>query len=93
MTHDLSLVDTVRASRLVLAGIDGAGEHFDQVLAECVSDPHGDGVERLISALVSQSAELASMVTGGDPSRFFLDVLAVATASGAEGATRPDGES
>ncbi|MCD5419299.1 hypothetical protein LRS71_06960 [Rhodococcus pyridinivorans] len=90
---DTSLVDVVRASRLVLASIDQDSDHYAAVLAECAADPYGDGVDRLIGALVSQVSALSSMATGGDPSRFMLDVLATATAPGAEESTDPEGGS
>ncbi|UTT48858.1 hypothetical protein [Rhodococcus gordoniae] len=86
---DKSLVDVVRASRLVLASIDGDSDHYEAVLAECAADPYGDGLDRLIAALVSQVSALSSMVTGGDPSRFLLGVLATATGPGAEESTDP----
>ncbi|MCK8671019.1 hypothetical protein M1M07_07790 [Rhodococcus sp. HM1] len=90
---DTSLVDVVRASRLVLASIDQDSDHYRVVLAECAADPYGDGVDRLIGALASQVSTLSSIVTGGDPSRFLLDILATATAPGAEESTDPEGGS
>lgn len=82
---DLSAVDQVRAARLTLAVIDQDSDHMDAVLAECAADPYGDGVGRLVVALASQSALLGQQVSGGDGSRFFLQVLKVSTSSDVEG--------
>ena len=79
MSEGLEGVDQVRAARLTLAAIDGDQDHMDAVFRDCAADPYGDGVVRLVEALAAQNAQLADMATGGQASRFFLDVLHAGT--------------